>query len=479
MTKQLAKWFTEYGWPSYIRSDGGPQFRTEFTKFCKENRIKHELASPYNPESNGLAEAAVKNLKAIVLRCREQGEDTKLAIAAWRNMARTDGKSPSQLFFGRRQRQQLLMTAEQGAMNNQDMSGRDKAAAKAQQYRNAHTHELEELKAGSKVRMQHHLTGKWDICVTIINKREGGHAYNVRGENGKTYIRGRRLLKLINNEVTAEEQEPPDPKQVQVQTPLEPRKRGRPKKGTEKKKEEVMPRRSARVANGVTKITVSRITIEYGRREQQAQGTRTRGEDRTPEPAAKPNNEHGEQRVPSTGTSRTDTEHSSASFGVLSAMGSLDLEGREVEADKEAEETRENQGGDHTNGGAADQAPQIPHRGGFPRGDRSENGLVIGDGRPDQRNGMADLVRTETAAGGGAAPPDAVIHHPSTSNSLWGSDTWEPVTVYSGGDKNFDTGRNHEGDSTYNERSRGKVQDERGTAPVSYTHLTLPTIYSV
>ena len=68
--KQLLKWFTEYGWPSNIRSDGGPQFLSEFSKYCEDNKIKHELASPYNPESNGLAEAAVKNLKAIIVRCR-------------------------------------------------------------------------------------------------------------------------------------------------------------------------------------------------------------------------------------------------------------------------------------------------------------------------------------------------------------------------------------------------------------------------
>ena len=31
--------------------------------FCASHGIQHELSSPYNPESNGLAEAAVKNLK--------------------------------------------------------------------------------------------------------------------------------------------------------------------------------------------------------------------------------------------------------------------------------------------------------------------------------------------------------------------------------------------------------------------------------
>ena len=87
-----------------LRSDGGPQFRTEFSAFCSNNGIKHELSSPYNPESNRLAEAAVKNIKTLITCCHKLGENLQLAIAAWRNMARADGVSPSQLFFGRRQR---------------------------------------------------------------------------------------------------------------------------------------------------------------------------------------------------------------------------------------------------------------------------------------------------------------------------------------------------------------------------------------
>ena len=95
VTGQLLDWFTEFGWPSAIRTDGSPQFRTEFAHFCNQNGIKHELSSPYNPESNGLAEAAVKNVKAIITRCNREKESIKLAIAAWRNMARTDGISPA------------------------------------------------------------------------------------------------------------------------------------------------------------------------------------------------------------------------------------------------------------------------------------------------------------------------------------------------------------------------------------------------
>ena len=53
---------TEYGFPSIIRLDGGPQFCLECDEYCKKNAIKQELFSPFNPESNGLAESAVKNL---------------------------------------------------------------------------------------------------------------------------------------------------------------------------------------------------------------------------------------------------------------------------------------------------------------------------------------------------------------------------------------------------------------------------------
>ena len=43
----LVTLFQEFGYPTVIRSDGGPQFRSEFIEFCKKNAIKHELASPY------------------------------------------------------------------------------------------------------------------------------------------------------------------------------------------------------------------------------------------------------------------------------------------------------------------------------------------------------------------------------------------------------------------------------------------------
>ena len=47
---KLANWFNILGWPEKIRTDGGPQFRSEFNDFCKSFYICHELSSPYHPE---------------------------------------------------------------------------------------------------------------------------------------------------------------------------------------------------------------------------------------------------------------------------------------------------------------------------------------------------------------------------------------------------------------------------------------------
>ena len=112
ITAELAKIVKSFGWPKSIRTDGGPQFRQEFANFCKSNSVQHELASAHNPESNGLAEAAVKNLKAIVTRTHAEKANLEEAIAAWRNMARADGISPSQLFFNRLPRQKLPIHAD-------------------------------------------------------------------------------------------------------------------------------------------------------------------------------------------------------------------------------------------------------------------------------------------------------------------------------------------------------------------------------
>ena len=152
----LEQWFNDYGWPTHIRTDGGPQFRSEFKEFCTAHGIQHELSSPYNPESNGLAEAAVKSLKGIVLRCTERGENIHQAIAAWRNTARQDGSSPAQLFFGRRQRLGLPLLAQHLEETHlRDPDGRNKEATRTHHRADEEATDLPDLRLNDRVWIQH------------------------------------------------------------------------------------------------------------------------------------------------------------------------------------------------------------------------------------------------------------------------------------------------------------------------------------
>ena len=101
--KVLTSWFNLFGWPSSIRSDGGPQFRGEFSRFCSSHGITHEISAPYNPKSNGLAEAGVKSVKNILRKSSSSGIDAEFMLYKWRNVPRSDGYSPAQLMFGRAQ----------------------------------------------------------------------------------------------------------------------------------------------------------------------------------------------------------------------------------------------------------------------------------------------------------------------------------------------------------------------------------------
>ena len=75
MIQRLKHWFDSFGYPQVLRSDGRPQFRSRFAKFCSNNGIQHEVSSPYNTQSNRHAEAGVKNVKGLIVKVSTSGFD--------------------------------------------------------------------------------------------------------------------------------------------------------------------------------------------------------------------------------------------------------------------------------------------------------------------------------------------------------------------------------------------------------------------
>ena len=70
----LRKIFASTGVPNVLRSDGGPQFTARVTReFMKRWQVDHCISTPYFPQSNGHAEAAVKTVKKFILKATQNG----------------------------------------------------------------------------------------------------------------------------------------------------------------------------------------------------------------------------------------------------------------------------------------------------------------------------------------------------------------------------------------------------------------------
>ena len=203
--------FQEYGNPDRIRSDGGPQFRSsQFEEFCASRFITHEISSPHNPTSNGLAESAVKQAKFLLKKCIDSGENFQEALAAWRNTSRSDGFSPSEAFFGRRLRGALPVLAR-GAFDPEEFR-RVRTESKAQSLDNANkrTVQLSDLMLGDRVYLQDWSTGLWDQKGVITTVWEDGRSYDVKLDNGQSFKRNRRFFRLIKSEEIEESPSEPE-----------------------------------------------------------------------------------------------------------------------------------------------------------------------------------------------------------------------------------------------------------------------------
>ena len=200
----LTTWFNLLGWPKSLRSDGGPQFLSEFKTWCQINNIDHETSSPYNPKANGLAESAVKNVKHLLLKCKSTGEDPGKSLYLWRNIPRADGYSPAQLLFGRRQFTSL--PAMPCAFDFYDIkaaqASRDKVFNSHLVHHDQNTGFLPDFLPGDSVVIQDSKSGDWNQRGVIISARRSGQSYDVRAD-GRTFIRSRRFLRKDPNPVVA------------------------------------------------------------------------------------------------------------------------------------------------------------------------------------------------------------------------------------------------------------------------------------
>jgi len=195
VTGVLQAIFNDFGYPEYIRSDGGPQFRDKFSRWCKSINAIHKQSSPYNPQSNGLAEAVVKNMKRLVVACRESKGDLKEALLEWRSTPRTDGVSPALAMLKRKPRTKVPIPNLPTEFRDERLQVRRSGRIAEQFNKRALTCERKAIAAGTHVYVQDKSSGKWTDRGTIVGERTPGRSYAIRLSDGGITARASRFWK--------------------------------------------------------------------------------------------------------------------------------------------------------------------------------------------------------------------------------------------------------------------------------------------
>ena len=193
----LEDWFVDTGKPERLRSDGGPQFRSEFKAWLAALGIHHELSSAHHHESNGHAEATVRDMKHLLAKTKTWKEFRR-ALREYRNTPRYDRLSPAQWLFGRRQRTDApaLPQAYRRLSNEELESFEDR---RREEMKVSTGKGLPPLEVGQLVIIQNPITRRWDSRGTITSKRERSRSYYV-DIDGRQFLRNRRFLRPCLNQ---------------------------------------------------------------------------------------------------------------------------------------------------------------------------------------------------------------------------------------------------------------------------------------
>ena len=102
VARVLSSLFARHGVPDVLVSDNGAQFvSAELASFAKKWKFEHVTSSPHYAQSNGKAENAVKTVKRLFTKCKEDGTSEFLALLDWHNTSSEgSGGSPAQRLMG-------------------------------------------------------------------------------------------------------------------------------------------------------------------------------------------------------------------------------------------------------------------------------------------------------------------------------------------------------------------------------------------
>ena len=155
------------------------------------------MSSPYNPQSNGSAEAAVKTIKHLLQKVSKNGnlesDEFRDAVLEVRNTPGADGLSPAQKLYGRVLRTRLPTHPDslQPASVTRSGLGSEKGQSDSGKA-------LRRLLLGETVRVQNPKSLQWDESATVVGTTRLGRSYLVQTAQGTVFWRNRKFLRPVD-----------------------------------------------------------------------------------------------------------------------------------------------------------------------------------------------------------------------------------------------------------------------------------------
>ena len=106
VSEEVIAFFSRFGLPSIVLSDGGPQFTSNQMEDVLRNLgVVHAVSTPYHPQSNGLCERANATIKSMIKKLSFDNPSSwdrllKCALFAYREVPQeTTGFNPFEMVY--------------------------------------------------------------------------------------------------------------------------------------------------------------------------------------------------------------------------------------------------------------------------------------------------------------------------------------------------------------------------------------------
>ena len=204
--EKMKKIFFTFGFPQFLKTDFGPEFRGRFQQWAEKLGIVTTNSSAWNSRGNGRCEKAVQDIKRLLQKVKDEKGDWALALSEWRNCPTVSGPSPAQLFYSRQVRSCILPELYQEVeVTNMMLDRRQQEREK--RFKRVTRNAAPILHRDEEVWLQDKDTGKWDIKAWIRGARPHMRSYIVETTSGRLYLRNRKFIQRRKEKEEKEKEE--------------------------------------------------------------------------------------------------------------------------------------------------------------------------------------------------------------------------------------------------------------------------------